>query len=160
MRTLLVHSNFSRLLCDVNRPITSETLFRKEGDGNLILLNKNITKEEEEYRLDRYYYSYYSAFREISLKIKPKIIISIHSYTPLYEGQKRDVEIGVLSSFSDEISQKVLIFCIFCRFFTCFFKIKKELDAKKYKCELDKPWSGKEGFCFAVDQYLRKINIL
>lgn len=104
----MIHSNYSRLFCDVNRPLTSETLFRKEGDGKEIILNKNITKEEEESRIMKYYYSYYSAFREISLKINPKIIISIHSFNPVYEGVKREVEVGILSSFSNEFSEKVI----------------------------------------------------
>lgn len=33
-------NKISRLLCDVNRPVTSETIFRQEGDGKLIELNK------------------------------------------------------------------------------------------------------------------------
>eukprot|EP01016_Furgasonia_blochmanni_P018786 TRINITY_DN2121_c0_g1_i2.p2 TRINITY_DN2121_c0_g1~~TRINITY_DN2121_c0_g1_i2.p2 ORF type:complete len:161 (+),score=24.02 TRINITY_DN2121_c0_g1_i2:67-549(+) len=37
---VLVHSLVSRLLCDVNRPISSRTLFRKTGDGKVIELNQ------------------------------------------------------------------------------------------------------------------------
>ena len=107
MKTILIHSNYSRLLCDVNRPVTSETVFRKEGDGKEILLNKNITLKEEKNRFEKYYYTYYSAFREISLKINPKIIISLHSFNPIYEGVQREVEVGILSSFSDDLSIKV-----------------------------------------------------
>jgi predicted N-formylglutamate amidohydrolase len=36
-------SRFSRLLCDANRPIGSETMFRKEAEGKPILLNQNLT---------------------------------------------------------------------------------------------------------------------
>ena len=108
LKCLLVHSNYSRLLCDVNRPITSETLFRKYGDANEVMLNKNMTQKEERHRLEKFYHTYYYAFREISLKTNPKIIISLHSYNPVYEGSKREVEVGVLTSFCDDLGLKVI----------------------------------------------------
>ena len=107
MKSVLVHSNYSRLLCDVNRPVTSETVFRKEGEIKEILLNKNLTYKEEKYRFDNFYHSYYSAFREISLKTSPKILISLHSFNPVYEGVQRETEVGVLSSLSDDLSLQV-----------------------------------------------------
>lgn len=122
-KCILIHSNYSRLLCDVNRPVTSGTLFRKEGDGKEILLNKEITLKEEKYRLDNFYYSYYAAFREIALKTKPKILISLHSFNPIYEGVERDVEIGILSSFSDDLS---LIVCFIFRDILFFIKFMFE----------------------------------
>ena len=113
MKCILIHSNYSRLLCDVNRPLTSETLFRKFGDGNEIMLNKGMTLKEERHRLEKFYHTYYYAFREISLKTNPKIILSLHSYNPVYEGAKREVEVGVLSSFSDDLGLKVIAVFIF-----------------------------------------------
>ena len=86
----LVHSNYrykrelsslftfeSRLLCDVNRPIVSDTMFRRTGDGKNIDLNrgtvyywilivsmrKDLTEDEEIARLKKYYLSYYYMLR-------------------------------------------------------------------------------------------------
>ena len=39
---MMVMSKYSRLFCDVNRPITSESLCRKVGDNKLIDLNRKI----------------------------------------------------------------------------------------------------------------------
>lgn len=61
---MMVMTKYSRLFCDVNRPITSENLCRKEGDGRQIELNAKIEEEEEEERL-RYYHSYFKSIRDV-----------------------------------------------------------------------------------------------
>jgi len=40
LKCVLVYSLYSRLLLDVNRCITAQTLFRKSGDGQIVDLNK------------------------------------------------------------------------------------------------------------------------
>jgi len=96
LKCVLVHSIYSRLLLDTNRTILSDTLFRKGGDGQIVELNKDLTFEEEQIRIQKYFISYYEAIREISVKVDPRYILSIHSFTPLYQGEIREMEIGVL----------------------------------------------------------------
>jgi len=96
LKCVLVHSLYSRLLLDTNRSIVSDTLFRRSGDGQEVDLNKNLTYEEEQKRIKRFYIPYYDALREISTKVNPTYILSIHSFTPIYQGEPRSMEIGVL----------------------------------------------------------------
>jgi len=110
LKCVFVHSLYSRLLLDPNRSIVSDTLFRKSGDGKEIDLNKDLTFEEEQKRIKKYYLPYYEALREISLKVDPKYILSIHSFTPLYQGETRSMEIGVLfgpdsANFAEKINE-------------------------------------------------------
>ena len=42
------------------------------------------------------------------MKIDPIFVISVHSFTALYEGQTRSLEIGILVNYSDELAEKVL----------------------------------------------------
>ena len=42
---------------------------------------------------------------EIDKNIEPKYIFSIHSFTKLYENQKREEEIGILTSDSDKFDK-------------------------------------------------------
>jgi len=107
LKCILVYSLYSRLLCDVNRDLTSDTLFRTNGDGNIVDLNVDLSYEEEQKRIMKYHHSYYTALREISMKINPSYIVAVHSFTPLYEGQTRTLEIGILVSLSEELAQKV-----------------------------------------------------
>jgi len=96
LKCVFVHSLYSRLLLDPNRSVVSDTLFRKFGDGKEVDLNKNLTPEEEQKRIKRFYIPYVEALREISHKVDPTYILSIHSFTPLYQGEPRSIEIGVL----------------------------------------------------------------
>lgn len=100
-------SKYSRLFCDVNRPITSATLFRDQAEKDFIHLNHHVSKTEEKKRLIKYYLSYHRGLRYISMKINPEIVVSIHSFTPVYEGVKREVEVGILTSFNDELGLNV-----------------------------------------------------
>jgi len=96
LKCVFVHSLYSRLLIDTNRSIAADTLFRKSGDGQELDLNKNLTHEEEQKRIKKYFLCYYQAIREISTKVNPTYILSVHSFTPMYEGQPRSLEVGVL----------------------------------------------------------------
>jgi len=99
LKCVFVQSLYSRLLIDPNRSIVSDTLFRKYGDGKEVDLNKDLTFEEEQKRIRKYYLPYYDALREISTKVDPAYILSIHSFTAMYQGERRPMEIGVLYGY-------------------------------------------------------------
>jgi len=126
LKCVLVHSLYSRLLVDVNRDITSDTLFRKEGDGKEIELNKDLSEEEEKHRIYKYHFSYYTALREASEKVDPALIISVHSMTAVYEGKQRELEVGVLFTDSEKLGENV----------------DKELQEKGYKSAQNEPYDG------------------
>lgn len=124
LKCILVHSLYSRLLCDVNRDVTSDALFRQQGDGRKIDLNQNLTRKEELKRIHKYYSSYYIALREISEKIDPTYIISIHSYNSIYEGKMREMEIGVLFTDSEKLGKKM----------------HEKIAEKGYNVKMNDPW--------------------
>jgi len=129
LKCLLVYSLYSRLLVDVNRSTSADTLFRTSGDNRIVDLNRDLTYEEEQKRIIKYHNSYYNALREISMKIDPLYIFSVHSFTPLYEGTPRTLEAGILVSYSDDLATRV------------FDGIKK----KNYKIAINEPYDGKQG---------------
>jgi len=129
LKCLLVHSLYSRLLLDVNRSTSATDLFRASGDGHLVDLNRDITYEEEQTRIIKYHHSYYNALREISIKIDPTYIFSVHSFTPLYEGQVRTLECGVLINYSDDLGTK----------------ITEGIKHRNYNAALNEPYDGKQG---------------
>ena len=100
----LVMSDFSRLLIDANRGIDDPTLIMKVSDGKIIEGNKNISFlnncKEKKKRINNYYNVYHNKISEIiDRSLKKNIfpaIISIHSFTPLFGGNKRSTELGIL----------------------------------------------------------------
>ena len=100
----LVMSDFSRLLIDANRGIDDPTLIMKISDGEIIKGNKGISFlvncSEKKHRIDSYYNVYHNKISEIiDRSLKKNIfpaIISIHSFTPFFGGNKRSTELGIL----------------------------------------------------------------
>jgi len=127
LKCVFVHSLYSRLLLDPNRTIVSDTLFRKFGDGKEVELNKDLTFEEEQKRIKRFLIPYCEALREISLKVDPTYILSIHSFTPNYQGETRAMEIGVLCGVD---SPKLAA------------DINEALNLSGYCSEINKPYDG------------------
>lgn len=115
LRTAVCFAKYSRLLLDVNRTPGMSTMFRKAGDGRIIDLNKGtgykdgLHIDERNHRLKEYWYGYWGAVKKL-LKIwhndtsNPKngvdpfkrYVFSIHSFTPIYEGEVRAVQVGIL----------------------------------------------------------------
>lgn len=127
LKCVFVHTLYSRLLVDANRSIVSDTLFRRSGDGKEVDLNKDLTYEEEQSRIKKYFVPYYEALREISNKVDFKYAISVHSFTPLYQGETRALEIGVLYGHDSED------FAL---------KLNEGMLEKGYKSEANKPYDG------------------
>ena len=116
----LVMSDFSRLLIDPNRGIDDPTLIMKISDGNIIKGNNDISFlincDEKKKRIDSYYSIYHKIIFDIIKKSKERkvfpAIISIHSFTPLWEYKKRLIELGILWDSDDRLSN------IFFNYFT------------------------------------------
>jgi predicted N-formylglutamate amidohydrolase len=134
-----VYSHFSRLYCDVNRPLGSPTMFRAEGDGRKVDLNVSISDAEKNKRISYCYIPYHEALHQLSLSHpNARLGLSLHSFTDNYEGQPRLTEIGVL--YKDEEDREL------CETLT------KGLTASGYKAVVNDPWSGKDGFMFAAEK--------
>lgn len=103
-----VLSRFSRLLADPNRPEESPTLFRVEAEGEAIELNQSIDSAEREIRLDAYYRPFHDAVdREVAAS-KASTVFAMHTFTPLYEGSRRELEVGVLFDSEEELAMHMV----------------------------------------------------
>jgi len=95
-----VLSTFSRLLIDPNRGADDPTLVAKLSDRRIIPGNAAISEEEIEARRAAFWAPYRAAITariEAMLAAGPvPTVISIHSFTPLWLGEPRPWQIGVL----------------------------------------------------------------
>lgn len=85
---------------------------------------------------------------------KPYVVLAIHSFTPEYEGQKRSLEIGILFNHHSSPATPVLPSKYS---FVHFIQLADYL-SKYYKVALNEPYSGKDGFMFAVSQLEENFN--
>ncbi len=91
-----VLSTASRLVVDCNRPLDSDTLFRATADGLPVEMNQQLGAGDRYRRVMDFYEPFHCAIdRQVALHGVTHLL-SIHSFTPLYEGDPRKVEVGVL----------------------------------------------------------------
>ena len=93
-------SCFSRLLIDPNRGEDDPTLIMRLSDGAVIKGNARLSEEERSRRIVHYYRPYHEAISDaVDLCLasgRGPMILSIHSFTPIWKGWPRPWHAGVL----------------------------------------------------------------
>ena len=99
-----IWGNYSRLVCDINRlPEHAIAETSSEFDHIAIPANQKtvMTDEEQKQRLNEIYWPYHDALSDLIQEKREKfggvMMIDIHSYSPVWKGKKRDVEISILT---------------------------------------------------------------
>lgn len=134
----LVRARFSRLLVDANRPLDSETLFRGVAEGRTIEMNRAIPARERDARIGLLYEPFHAAVdRAVEASDAAEIVFAVHTFTPLYEGQPRKVEVGVLFDHEEALADRVLRGLLLAGF-----------DARP-----NEPWSGKDGLVHVAGRH-------
>lgn len=108
LNNTLIHSGYSRLLIDCNRSLKAKGTFLKKSENIIIPGNKNILLKEKKIRSIKYYFPYHKEIEKfINQSLKKKVIpivISIHSFTPIFFGKKRKWHIGILQGKDTRLS--------------------------------------------------------
>lgn len=129
-------SRFSRLLADPNRQECSGELIRQGAEGRAIKLNESLDDRAVRLGLWR---EYHAAADTMLRGHRAPVLLSVHSFTPEYEGDKRSVEIGVLFDRDDALAQRLAGY----------------LEGFAGDVRLNEPYSGKDGLIYAVDRHAR-----
>ena len=104
----LVLGEYSRLLIDCNRDIYDPTLISVISDRKLILGNEKISKQELIYRINKMYRPYHDKINKKILENKINMIISLHSFNPIFKGKKRFLKYGILSNQDRRLSDLMI----------------------------------------------------
>jgi len=95
-----VLSTFSRLLIDPNRGADDPTLVMRISDGAIVPGNARIDAAEVEHRRRTYWQPYRMAIASTIAAMLEKgivpVIVSVHSFTPIWKGVARPWDIGIL----------------------------------------------------------------
>jgi len=107
-----VLSSFSRLLIDPNRGLDDPTLVMRVADGAVVPGNAAIEEAGIEARLERFYRPYDRAIssaidKSLEAGVTPAIV-SIHSFTPVMQGQARPWHCGLLFDADERIAAPLL----------------------------------------------------
>jgi predicted N-formylglutamate amidohydrolase len=133
---LSIHSNFSRLLIDPNRSLISNSLIRQTVEkGEELTLNRDDRVDRDK-RIEIFYLPYYRLLFECLSYIKPKYVISSHSFTKQYEDSaERNFEVGILYRDKGLLADM----------------IESAYKREGVEYRVNEPYHPKEGVCHAMD---------
>ena len=102
-----VISHFSRLLIDPNRRPDIPSSIPTESDGTVVPANQDLSEEDRKARLESFFLPYHNAVnRLIEARIakgQPTVLVSLHSFTPIWQGFERPWEVGILWNQQPEL---------------------------------------------------------
>lgn len=107
----IVHSKVSRLVIDCNRDPTDFDAIPDVSAGVVIAGNQNLDETAKQARVHHAYHPYHNAIDNLVSAHSHKSelrLLAIHSFTPNYMGQKRELDIGVLIGDTTGFGDKIL----------------------------------------------------
>lgn len=108
----LVLQRYSRLAYDCNRPPESPEAMPEISETTHIPGNKNLSPADRLARTHEIYRPFHAAIADVldrrAAQGVKSVVVSIHSFTPLYMGKPRAVELGILHDRDASLSSKLI----------------------------------------------------
>lgn len=134
-----VLSRFSRLLVDANRDPADPTMVLVDTGEGRASFNARVDLAE---RVARFHAPFHAAV-EAASAVRPRALISIHTFTPVFRGQRREVEAGVLFDDHDALAQS----------------LNEALCRQGLSSRENEPYSGKAGLIYSAARHGRAAGI-
>ncbi len=108
----LVEARFSRLAYDCNRPPEAAGAMPEKSEIYDIPGNRNLSPEARARRVRELYEPFSRALTNaITTRVlqgRPPVLVTIHSFTPVYFGEQREVELGILHDEDTTLADAML----------------------------------------------------
>ncbi|WP_170400096.1 N-formylglutamate amidohydrolase [Ruegeria arenilitoris] len=102
----LVHGGVSRLVYDCNRPPEAPGAMPLKSEQYDIPANALMTPEERQSRVENIYAPFTRAVSGQIAQHRPslQLMVTVHSFTPVFHGRQRSVELGILHGRDDRFA--------------------------------------------------------
>jgi len=142
----LVHSTISRLMIDCNRMHDADDLIPKVSEKTFVPGNETVSAKERQDRIAAFHTPYHLAISDLldaraAIDVQ-NIIISLHSFTPVYNDVPRQWAAGLIHAGQEKFSRVL-------------FEALLE-DAPEIEMGWNVPYPAREGFYFTIDQHVDK----
>jgi len=130
---VLVEGTVSRLIYDLNRPPESPTAVPPQSEAYAVPGNQDLTPAERQLRVDQYYQPFKGALEKTlqSHHCAP-VLVTVHSFTPVYNGKAREVELGILHDTDQRLADAILQL------------------ASGYNIQRNQPYGPEDGVCHTL----------
>ncbi|MEP1768867.1 MAG: N-formylglutamate amidohydrolase [Sulfitobacter sp.] len=103
-----VTSGVSRLIYDCNRPPTASDAMPERSEVVDVPGNQALSPGARAQRVTAYYLPFLETLRSTVAATTDPVIVTIHSFTPIYHGRPRSVEIGVLHDSDTRLADAMM----------------------------------------------------
>ena len=138
---------YSRLIVDCNRELVDDSAFLECSDSVDVPGNHDLQESEKEKRASEIYWPYHNTIKDQIVRLKKHgidpVVISIHSFTPVMNGNDREWEIGVLWD-KDSVTAEIFL---------------TRLVESGYLVGDNKPYSGKDPEDFTIDFHAESAGL-
>jgi len=108
----LVSATYSRLVYDLNRPPASPDAMRERIENQSVPGNSDLKDAERNWRTTHIYEPFHA---EVEALLESRqhsgqasVLVTVHTFTPVYFGRRRDVEIGILHDSDTRLADAML----------------------------------------------------
>lgn len=146
---VLIHQRFSRLIYDCNRPPESPAAMRDVSEVFRIPGNENLSEAEKSRRTTALYLPFQGRIaEEIAVRRaagRATVLVTVHSFTPVYYGRKREVEIGILHDADSRLADRMLA---------------ASADTKLYRIARNEPYGAADGVTHTLEVHALAAGLL
>ena len=134
-------SRFSRLICDPNRHVEESDWILPEVKGQAISFNQKLSEKERTRRRARYHEPFHdeidACLEERLERSGDVLLLSVHSFTPVFGDEVRPMEMGVLFDRFDRVANRFAL----------------HLREQGFVTALNEPYSGKDGAIYSAGRH-------
>jgi len=108
----LILQRYSRLVYDCNRSFDAMDAIVERSDDVVLPGNAGLDTGQRQHRFDVVYKPFYDSIKAIVQDRMAAgaipVIVTVHSFTPVYKGKQRDVELGILHDEDARLADSLL----------------------------------------------------
>ena len=108
LKCRVIQGKYSRLLIDLNRDLDDPTVIPEIVDRKIIPGNIGLSKSEIRARVKKIYNTYHHEIEQTIKNEKVKVILSLHSFNPIFKNKKRLLKFGILSNEDKNLSRIII----------------------------------------------------
>jgi predicted N-formylglutamate amidohydrolase len=150
----LIYQRFSRLVYDCNRPPASPVAMRDVSEVFRIPGNENLSEAERSRRTTALYLPFHGRIREEIASRRARgletVLVTVHSFTPVYFGKRRDVEIGVLHDIDSRLADRMLEDAV----------LEHASETRRYRVERNEPYGAADGVTHTLEVHALPAGLL
>ncbi len=142
----LVFANYSRLVIDVNRRPDDPTSMPEESDGTPVPANRGLSGPAREARISCIHEVYHQLVARRLAAMTARgvpMVISVHSFTPVFKGFERPWQVGVLWNRDGRLARPLM----------------KRLAELNVSVGDNEPYSGQDAHGYTLPRHVESVGI-